>query len=100
MLARAGIDPLYPQRAKVTLAVAPVAIGVAQCLLDLFDRDAIRSAAAPAVALGEIENLLVAGVGRNPALDACQGLIPSCKACRSGRGRHLPSPGSLCRALC
>src|SRR4051794_40176356 len=76
VLACAGIDPLDPQRAKITLAVAPVAIGVAQRLLDLFDRDAVGSAAAPAIALGELEDLLVAGVGSDPAFDARQGSAP------------------------
>src|SRR5271156_7055246 len=33
----AGIDALNPQRAKIALAVAAVAIGVAQRLLDLLD---------------------------------------------------------------
>src|SRR5690348_9488762 len=76
VLPRAGIDPLNPQRAEITLAVAPVAIGVTQRLLDLLDRDAVSSAAAPAIALGEIEDFLVAGVGGNPAFDARQRSAP------------------------
>jgi len=76
VLASTGVDALDPQGAKVALAVAPVAIGVAQPLLDLFDRDAVGRAAAPAVTLGELEDLLVASVGRNPAFDACQGSPP------------------------
>src|SRR6516165_1893716 len=70
VLARAGIDPLDPQRTKVALAVTPVAVGIAQRLLDLFDGHAIGSAAATAVAPSEVEDLLVTGVGRNPAFDA------------------------------
>src|SRR5271156_1965840 len=76
VLPRAGIDPLDPQGAKIALAVAPVAIGVAQRLLDLLDRDAVGGAAAPAIALGELEDLLVTGVSGNPAFDACQGSAP------------------------
>src|SRR5207244_12759029 len=62
--------------AKITLSVAAVAIGVAQRLLDLLDCDAVGGAAAPAIALGELKDLLVAGVGSDPAFDACQGLAP------------------------
>src|SRR5207253_10754147 len=70
VLACPGIDPLDPQRAEVALAVAPIAVGVLQPLLDPFDRDPIGGAAAAPVALGEIEDFLVAGVGRHAALDA------------------------------
>src|ERR1700756_2284577 len=56
MLARTGIDPLDPQGAKVALAIAPVAIGIAQRLLDLLDRDPIGSAATAAITLCEIED--------------------------------------------
>ena len=45
--ARAGIDALNPQRAKIALLVAPVAIGVLQPLLDLFDGDAETLCARP-----------------------------------------------------
>ena len=41
VLAGAGVDPLDPQCAKIALFVAAVAIGVAQRLFNLFDRDAI-----------------------------------------------------------
>src|SRR5580658_7708368 len=40
VLARARIDPLDPQGAEIALAVAPVAIGITQRLLDLLDGDA------------------------------------------------------------
>src|SRR5207244_10631740 len=53
---------------------APVPIGVAQRLLDLLDRDTVGGAAAAAIALGEIEDFLVASVGGNPAFDPRHGL--------------------------
>ena len=37
VLAHAGVDALDPQAAEIALLVAPVAIGVAQRLLDLLD---------------------------------------------------------------
>jgi len=40
MLAHAGIDALDPQAPEIALLAAPVAIGIAQPLLDLLDGDA------------------------------------------------------------
>src|SRR5260221_3808868 len=74
MLARGGIDALDPKRAERALLVAPVAIGILQPLLDLFDADAERILGAAAIALGELENLLVAGMGRYAPFYACHGL--------------------------
>src|SRR5579885_810838 len=97
VLARSGIDPLDPQAAKVALAVAAVAIGVAQRLLDPFERDAIGGAAAAAIALGELEHLLVARMRGDPALDPGHRLSPSYTACRSVPAWRRRVPGSSCR---
>src|SRR5207237_138827 len=64
MLAGGRIDALDPQPAKIALLVAAVAIGVAQRLFDLFERDAVGAAVAAAIALGKLQNLLVAGARR------------------------------------
>src|SRR5204862_7589953 len=45
VLAHAGIDALDPQSAEVAFFVAAVAVGIAQRLLDLLDRDPIGGAA-------------------------------------------------------
>src|SRR5262245_404916 len=74
VLARGGVDALDPQAAEGALLVAPVAIGVLQALLDLLDADAERHLGAAAIALGKLEDLLVAGVGGHAPLDACHGL--------------------------
>src|SRR5215813_12047920 len=74
MLARGGVDALDPKPAERALLVAPVAVGVLQALLDLLDADAERQLGATAVALGELEDLLVTGVGGHAPLDACHGL--------------------------
>src|SRR5206468_1501144 len=63
VLAHAGIDAHDPQGAEAPLLVAAVAIGVLQPLLDLLDGDAVIGAGAAAITLGELEDLLVAGVG-------------------------------------
>src|SRR5215831_7929308 len=76
MLARTGIDPLNPQGTKIPLAVTPVAIGVTQCLFDLLDRNSVSRAATAAVALGEVEDLLVPCVGCDPAFNARHGSSP------------------------
>src|SRR5207302_6439641 len=69
MFPNTGVDPLDPQAAEVTLLVAAVAIGVAQRLLDLFQRHPVGGAAAPAIPLGEPQHLLVPGMRRDPAFD-------------------------------
>src|SRR5258708_15411001 len=74
MLARRGVDALDPQAAERALLVAPVAVGILQALLDLLDGDAERQTGAAAVALGELEDLLVTSVCRHAPLDACHGL--------------------------
>src|SRR4051812_2739791 len=61
-LAHAGIDALDPQSAEAALLVAPVAIGIAQALLDLLEGDPVIAGIAIAIALGELEDLLVTGV--------------------------------------
>src|SRR5271170_3339965 len=63
MLAGAGIDALDPEGAEAALLVAPVAIGILQPLLDLLDRNPVAGMRATAIALGEVKDLLVAGVG-------------------------------------
>src|SRR5229473_1748429 len=74
MLARRGVDALDPQAAERALLVAPIAIGILQALLDLLDADAERSLGAAAIALGELEDLLVTSVCGHAPLDACHGL--------------------------
>src|SRR5882672_11092138 len=74
VLARRGVDALDPQTAERALLVAPVAIGVLQALLDLLDADAERQLGAAAIALGELEDLLVTSVCGHAPLDACHGL--------------------------
>src|SRR4030095_12904564 len=74
MLASRGVDALDPQTAERALLVAPVAIGVLQALLDLLDADAERQLGAAAIALGELEDLLMTSVCSHAPLDACHGL--------------------------
>src|SRR5579871_5677710 len=74
--ARAGIDALNPKRAEIALLDAAVAIGIAQPLLDLLDRDAKARFRAPAIALGELQNLLVTGTPRHAAFHMRHGSAP------------------------
>src|SRR5204862_5834744 len=76
MLAGSRIDALDPQPAKIALLVAAVAIGVAQRLFDLFERDAVGAAVAAAIALGKLQNLFVAGMRRDAAFDPGHGSAP------------------------
>src|SRR5258708_30127003 len=63
VLTHAGVDTLDPQATEIALLIAAIAVGVAECLLDLLDRDPVDGAATPATAFGEAENLLLAAVG-------------------------------------
>src|SRR5207248_8338199 len=69
-------DALDPSSAEIALAVAPVAISIAQRLLDLFERDPIGGAVAAAIALGQLQHLLVAGMRRDAAFDPGHGSAP------------------------
>src|SRR5690606_38495258 len=73
MLAHAGIDALNPQAAEAALAVAAVAIGVLQPLLDALDGDAEVVLGAAAIAGRHLHDLLVPGVSRDAALHTCHG---------------------------
>ena len=62
MLARRGVDALDPKTPEGALLVAPVAVGILQALLDLLDADAERRLGTTAIALGELQDLLVTSV--------------------------------------
>src|SRR5690606_14011900 len=70
LLAGGGVDALEPQRTEIALFGATVAERVLQSLLDLLDRDAEDGGIAAPVALGELEDLLVAGTGVDAPFDA------------------------------
>src|SRR5579863_4482095 len=72
--ARAGIDALNPERAEIALLDATVAIGIAQPFLDLLDRDAEARFRTAAIALRELQYLLVTGTPRHAALHMRHGL--------------------------
>src|SRR5438552_16157414 len=97
VLAHRGVDPLDPQPAEIALLVAPIAIGIAQRLLDLLDRDAIGGAAAAAIALGQPQHLSVAGMRRDAAFDPGHRINSADTAYRSRRAWHRPSRASSCR---
>src|SRR5690606_24944176 len=65
-----GIDALDPQGAEIALLVAAVAIGILRCLFHRLLGGADGILAAPVIALGCLEDLLVAGVGGNASLNA------------------------------
>src|SRR5262245_30497952 len=71
MLARRRVDALDPKRTEGALAAFAVAIGILHCLLDRLLGDADGIFAAAVVALGLLQDLLVLGMGRDAALDAC-----------------------------
>src|SRR5580700_8350379 len=97
VFADAGVDALDPQSAEVALLVAAVAIGVAQRLLDLLNRDAVGGAAAAAITLGEAEHLFVAGMRCDAAFDPGHAFNSADTAYRSRRAWHRPFRGSSCR---
>jgi len=70
-LARRRVDALDPQCAEGALAALAVAVGVLHRPLDRLLGDADRILAAAVVALDLFQHLLVLGVGRDAALDAC-----------------------------
>ena len=69
MLAHAGVDPLDPKGAEAAFAVAPVAVGVLQALLDPLYGGAEDVLVAAAVALGLLDDFLVAGVRSDAPFD-------------------------------
>src|SRR5215471_14435195 len=71
MLARRRVDALDPKGTEGALAALAVAIGVLHRLLDRLLGDADGILAAAVVALGLLQDLLMLGVGRDAALDAC-----------------------------
>src|SRR5262249_47663073 len=73
VLAGAGVDALDPQRAEVALAVATVAIGVLERLLDALERDAVVGRGTAEIAGPHVDDLLVTGVRRDAPLDASHG---------------------------
>src|SRR5690606_30254006 len=73
MLAHAGIDALNPQPTEAAFAVAAVAIGILQPLLDPLDGDAEVVLGAAAIAGRHLHDLLVPGVSRDAALHTCHG---------------------------
>src|SRR5690242_17648519 len=93
LLAHPGIDALDPQRAEIALLGAPVAIGIAQPLLDLLDGDAEAALGPTAIALGELQDLLVTGMRRHAAFNVRHGVSPAYTACRSARAWRRPSRG-------
>ena len=70
VLAHGGVDALDPERAVGALLLLAIAIGVLHRLLDrlLGDADGVLTAAL--VALRELQDLLVLGMGGDAALDA------------------------------
>ena len=71
MLAGGGVDPLDPQAAELALAGPAVAEGVLPAAHDLLVGGPERPALVAVVALGLLEDLLVAPLGGDAALDAC-----------------------------
>src|SRR5260221_7604641 len=74
MLAGRSVDALDPEPTERALLVAAIAIGVLKALLDLLDADAECRLGAAAIALGELQDLLVTSVCSHAPLYACHDL--------------------------
>src|SRR6185436_5556124 len=77
----AGIDALDPESAEIALLGSPVAIGIAQPLLDLLDGDTEIRMRPTAIAFRELQDLLVTGMPRHAAFHMRHGPTSN-RACR------------------
>ena len=80
VLAHGRVDALDPERAERALLALAIAIGVLHRLLDRLLGHPDRVLAAALVALRQLQDLLVLGMGGDAALDACHGISPSKRA--------------------
>src|SRR5678816_2818093 len=90
-----GVDARDPELAEVALLGAAVAIGVLPGAHDRFLGNAKDVLAAAAKALGENEDLLVAGTCSDAAFDARHGITPS-EVFESTTNVQRPANGSIC----
>src|SRR5678816_4798834 len=90
-----GVDARDPELAEDALLGAAVAIGVLPGAHDRFLGDTKDVLAAAAEALGENEDLLVAGTGGDAAFDARHGVTPS-EVFDRRRTVYRPANGSIC----
>src|SRR5699024_2763564 len=74
----ACIDAGDPQTAEIALARTPVAIGILTRLEHRLPGDPVAAAAGAVVALGLLQNLLVACLGCHAALDSCHPCASCC----------------------
>src|SRR5436190_22041390 len=73
VLTARGVDAADPKPAEITLARAPIGVGVAQRVHDRFVGGLVVAAAMAVVALGLLEDRAVLLLGVNASFDSCHG---------------------------